>query len=426
VLNGARLSPLAPVAVAAVPAGATAGGDGTPAATGSGRFAAALERAQEAADESARDPRPGGPSAPLRPDGRTLGPARATVPRAPPRPALIGPDTAMSAQAESRATAADRDERRTDEAGTVAAEGLSFAAAGEALQGPCAWPVAGEPTVTTAVAVCTVPSLRRGAADAASRDGESPVVQPAPSSRPLEAGQAAHDATAGAQARDGPSSTPAGGATARDDGVPTTTTPGATAAGAGAESGAGAAPVAGGTPATPEQPALPPALGAPAATPAATPAPPPGTEPARPGWHESRLAAAVDTAQFAPELGARLSVLVRDGVQQARLHLNPAEMGPIAVQISLDGTAARVEMVAEHALTRQLLEQAMPVLASALREGGLTLAGGGVFEQPRRPSEGAERERGHAPQGLDAQAGEAPAAMAMPARRLLGALDVYA
>jgi len=351
------------------------------------------------------------------------------VPRAPPGPALIGPDTAMSPQAESRATAADRDERRSDEAGAVVAEGLSFAAAGEALQGPCPCPVAGEPTVTAPVAVSTAPvavstttSFRTGAADAASHDGASPVAQPAPSTRPLDAGRAAYDASASGQARDDPSSTPVSDATARGDGVPTATTPGAAAAGAGAESVAGAATAAGSTPAAAEQPAQQPAFGAPAATPA-TPA---GPEPARPGWHESRLAAAVDTAQFAPELGARLSVLVRDGVQQARLHLNPAEMGPIAVQISLEGTAARVEMVAEHALTRQLLEQAMPVLASALRDGGLTLAGGGVFEQPRRPSEGAERERGPAPQGLDAQADEAHAALAMPARRLLGALDVYA
>jgi flagellar hook-length control protein FliK len=198
--------------------------------------------------------------------------------------------------------------------------------------------------------------------------------------------------------------------------------PGATAAGAGAGTVAGAEAVAGGAPTSTPEPALHPALGAPAAAPAAAA----GTPAAVPGWHESRLAAAVDTPHFAPALGAQLSVLVRDGVQQARLHLNPAEMGPIAVQISLEGTAARIEMVAEHALTRQLLEQAMPVLAGALRDSGLTLAGGGVFEQPRRPTEGAMAERGPATQGLATTDGEAPAEMAVPARRLLGALDVYA
>ena len=37
-------------------------------------------------------------------------------------------------------------------------------------------------------------------------------------------------------------------------------------------------------------------------------------------------------AEFAPALGAQLSVLVRDGVEHAQLQLNPAEMGPIEVQ----------------------------------------------------------------------------------------------
>ena len=38
--------------------------------------------------------------------------------------------------------------------------------------------------------------------------------------------------------------------------------------------------------------------------------------------------AAPGTTEFAPALGAQVSVLIRDGVSQARLHLNPADMGP--------------------------------------------------------------------------------------------------
>ena len=87
---------------------------------------------------------------------------------------------------------------------------------------------------------------------------------------------------------------------------------------------------------------------------------------------------------FAPALGAQLSLMVRDGVAEAMLHIHPAEMGPIAVQIQIEGQNARVEMVAEQAVTRQVLEQSMPSLASALRDSGLTLTGGGVFEQSTR------------------------------------------
>ena len=96
---------------------------------------------------------------------------------------------------------------------------------------------------------------------------------------------------------------------------------------------------------------------------------------------ETTLRAALGTPEFAPALGMQLSLLARDGISEARLNLHPAEFGPITVQIALDGSFAQVNLSAEHASTRQALEQALPTLASALRDAGLTLSGGGVFQQ---------------------------------------------
>jgi len=83
---------------------------------------------------------------------------------------------------------------------------------------------------------------------------------------------------------------------------------------------------------------------------------------------------------FASEMSARLSVLASQGVQEAQLHLNPAEMGPVQVQIVVDGQQAQVSFHAEHAETRAVLERSLPDLAAALRDTGLTLSGGGVFQ----------------------------------------------
>ena len=96
---------------------------------------------------------------------------------------------------------------------------------------------------------------------------------------------------------------------------------------------------------------------------------------------ETTLRAALGTPEFAPALGTQLSLLARDGISQARLNLHPAEFGPITVQIALDGSFAQVNLSAEHASTRQALEQALPMLASSLRDAGFTLSGGGVFQQ---------------------------------------------
>lgn len=148
---------------------------------------------------------------------------------------------------------------------------------------------------------------------------------------------------------------------------------------------------------------------------------------AAPAPYASQVQAPVGSPDFAPGLSAQVSVMVREGLQEARLQLNPAEMGPITVQIQIDGATAQVTMTAEQAPTRDALEQAMPTLAGALREEGLTLTGGGVFEQPRQahgddaPATASGRGgRGGADDGADT--------LAAPARQVAprGMVDVFA
>ncbi len=97
----------------------------------------------------------------------------------------------------------------------------------------------------------------------------------------------------------------------------------------------------------------------------------------------SSLAVPIDSPDFASALGVQVSVFVRDGVQHAELHLNPAETGPVSIAITVDGTQARVEFGADLAATRQAIENGLPELASALRDAGFTLTGGGVAEHSR-------------------------------------------
>jgi flagellar hook-length control protein FliK len=116
-------------------------------------------------------------------------------------------------------------------------------------------------------------------------------------------------------------------------------------------------------------------------------------------------------------------------VQQARLQLHPAEMGPITVQIALDGASARVDFHAAVAATRQALEAALPALAGALRESGLTLTGGGVYQQaPGRQDAdsgpGGGSPDGRAPGRQASDDGPAPL-MALPLRRR-GLVDLVA
>ena len=136
------------------------------------------------------------------------------------------------------------------------------------------------------------------------------------------------------------------------------------------------------------------------------------TEPAPPAYSasapfEGRLSARPGSPEFGPDLGAQLKLFVREGISHARLRLHPEEMGPLTVEIRLDGSNAQIHLAAQNEATRQALEQAVPSLAGALRESGLTLTGGGVSEQPRQaqPSGADTAQGGRGNRGQDNDSG---------------------
>lgn len=143
---------------------------------------------------------------------------------------------------------------------------------------------------------------------------------------------------------------------------------------------------------------------------------------------EVALPAPMNSPEFAPTLGTQITRFARDGIEHARLQLNPAEMGPIAVQVAMDGQQVRVDLVAEIAATRQALEQSLPALAGALRDAGFTLTGGGVFQQARDGSHAGDSRSAPAPGAGALRGAEASGSAAEPARaaRTQGLVDLFA
>jgi flagellar hook-length control protein FliK len=145
---------------------------------------------------------------------------------------------------------------------------------------------------------------------------------------------------------------------------------------------------------------------------------------------DAHVATPMDQPGFVPAFSARIATLVRDGVEQARIRLHPLDMGPVAVQMALDGTQVRVDLAAEVAATRQLLEQSLPSLAGALREAGFTLSGGGVFQQSRQGFGGEPSASSRPGSATDdrSEAAEdiAPARLGSLGRPSRGLVDVFA
>lgn len=162
------------------------------------------------------------------------------------------------------------------------------------------------------------------------------------------------------------------------------------------------------------------------------------------GTDAPTVAAPVGSPAFAGELADQVQVLVSKasleaaaaGVHEARLNLNPAEMGPISIRISLDGNQAQVDFAAASGATRQALQDSMPALASALDGAGLTLSGGGVSQEFAQARQDQAQQPGAGPvrsalsRGSDADAAggvqDLSAAAGSWVRRPEGKLDLYA
>ena len=149
----------------------------------------------------------------------------------------------------------------------------------------------------------------------------------------------------------------------------------------------------------------------------------------------------LNAPDFSQKLADQVSLWVRqagqDGPMTAELHLNPAEMGPINVKISMDGSAAHVDFAAAALETRQAIEASLSALSTSLNEVGISLSGGGVssqtseqaWAQGQRP--GQDGQANAASKRAPEDEGESGDSLAMrqvsaPRSNRLGGLDLYA
>jgi flagellar hook-length control protein FliK len=125
-------------------------------------------------------------------------------------------------------------------------------------------------------------------------------------------------------------------------------------------------------------------------------------------------------------VGEKLVWMVNQKHQVAQLHLNPPELGPLKISISLDQNQASAQFFSAHASVREALETAMPRLREMLADSGITLGNASVgTEAFREPAQ--QQPRAHvAPAGnLVADSGTVPSAERL-LRPMLGLVDTFA
>lgn len=130
----------------------------------------------------------------------------------------------------------------------------------------------------------------------------------------------------------------------------------------------------------------------------------------------------VGNAQWADELGARLTMMTEQGRHAASLRLSPEHLGPLEIRIAIRDDQASVWFGAAHADTRAAIEHALPRLRDMFEAQGMSLADAGVFheaphEQPRFASDASSTL-------AEATSADEPSSVAV--RMSVGLVDAYA
>jgi flagellar hook-length control protein FliK len=138
--------------------------------------------------------------------------------------------------------------------------------------------------------------------------------------------------------------------------------------------------------------------------------------------------ASVDSADFSQGLSDRVSWMVNNGVNSAKLQVNPPQLGPIELNILVQGDHAQVSMITHSAVTRDALESSSPQLREMLGAQGFGQVSVDISHRSfqDRSAYTPTYERASASDRASAATPAAATAAAATPRSALGALDAYA
>lgn len=108
------------------------------------------------------------------------------------------------------------------------------------------------------------------------------------------------------------------------------------------------------------------------------------TAPAAPAPAAPEVTATVGTPKWQEQVGDTVTWMAKADVHSAEIKVTPPDMGPIQIQVTLEGEKrdqAIVQFVAPHPDTRDALENALPRLREMLAGAGINLAGSTVGQQ---------------------------------------------
>ncbi|WP_293852888.1 flagellar hook-length control protein FliK [Steroidobacter sp.] len=131
----------------------------------------------------------------------------------------------------------------------------------------------------------------------------------------------------------------------------------------------------------------------------------------------------VGNAQWADEIGSRMTMMVDQGKHTASLRLSPEHLGPLEVRITMNGDQASVQFGAANVDTRNAIENALPRLREMFASQGLSLSDANVSREPPRQQQNPTSQSSSSGSSFGGEEGVTSVAAAQVR---LGLLDAYA
>lgn len=159
---------------------------------------------------------------------------------------------------------------------------------------------------------------------------------------------------------------------------------------------------------------------------------PTASQPALPG---TQIPLPMQHSQWGDALSEKVMWVANQKLQGAEIKLNPQHLGPIEVRVSLNSDSgqsqAQVHFTAQHAMTREALEAAMPRLREMFNANGMDLVDVNVsdrsFAEQDQASAQAQQQQFMAGMGEADEGGQNPSGVSAKITQLpTGMLDLFA
>jgi flagellar hook-length control protein FliK len=119
----------------------------------------------------------------------------------------------------------------------------------------------------------------------------------------------------------------------------------------------------------------------------------PGPLPAMP------VAPRVGSAEWGSAVGEKMMWMANQSHQVAELHLNPPNLGPLEVRLTINNDQASALFVSHHSAVRDAIETALPRLREMLADNGITLGNTSVGSESFSQQQQAFEQRGGGKEG---------------------------